>query len=552
MITKSAIEKILDLPDNTPVSSDLMARTVKVTFLDNFKSDNTPEMEVFRDKLRQSLERLNVEMVDAKDAFEFLSLKKVLTRLVRVFIGNTLYVVRYIFNKEQKSYFFPWSGLKYVLQRKKLKKGISAIVFGEVDASRLPIKYVHSFKHNSIVTVLPLPDNLTGAEDFKVHFDTSMRLFAYHATNLVILVGKETAMLYNFNASHPTFSLQEDITPHILEAVLPKIAAPILPCKMEEFSPVEFPFDENRGEAYLQCVNDLVEGSKKFNTTGLYPEGKKIDSLPFRSSFIRWVGKLHLDNRNGMSFGFLARQLPVGPSKLEKVIECSDASLKSACLANKSLGWFFYREDLYVVFNIKDDLLYMKVPEVWVLTQRSGCNKTNMDPEKDVFEMGLKNGRMMFRYPKNKKAVNITYKPSFDTKVILAHAVGNAILSSVFKHIGIQADFVKKLKDAGYAIAHWHGYFHPELLPNGVVQYGFKNPHVACSSPQSAIYALDGKLRHVIQEVSNLGEAYCGDVHVEPHHGTNINYPSLDDLYKYFFHNPKASVLGNTYLNLYN
>jgi hypothetical protein len=165
-----------------------------------------------------------------------------------------------------------------------------------------------SFTESSVITILDLPKDVTSDASFHKHFDTAMEMFAHHMTNIVLAVTDEKWIIYNFNASHPVYKINEDFDQKVLKALIPKIVAPIRPCKFSEFivKKESFdPFDAHHKEATL----DMVESGNLLEKTGLYPEGKKIDSLPFRNSYYRWIGKLHLDNRNGMSYGFLARQV---------------------------------------------------------------------------------------------------------------------------------------------------------------------------------------------------------------------------------------------------
>jgi len=85
------------------------------------------------------------------------------------------------------------------------------------------------------------------------------------------------------------------------------------------------------------------------------------------------------------------------------------------------------------------------------------------------------------------------------------------------------------------------------MVPSGVVVYGRNNPHVSCSSPQSAVYAFDGKINSVFDELSEL-EKFVGDIHIEPHHGINISYPTLVELSTYIISNKDCTDLGNKYL----
>jgi len=254
---------------------------------------------------------------------------------------------------------------------------------------------------------------------------------------------------------------------------------------------------------------------------------------------------MHLDNRNGMSFGFLAKQLPTHLSLVHKENSLPDK------LSNLEFGDSDYiqnKNGIYVKFQIVDDGEHyvMKIPDISVLSQRSGSDKTNIDPENDILKLGLVNGRMLLDTPQG-FGKKITSRPSFDTQVILAHAVGNAMVASISRFFDSASELANNIEEFGMGICHWHGYMHSNHIPVHHSVYGRNNPHVSCSSPQSAIYALDGKLSNFI-EMHNTGKTYVGDIHVEPHHGSNINFTNLIDLAKIFIENPSATELGNKYL----
>ncbi len=248
-----------------------------------------------------------------------------------------------------------------------------------------------------------------------------------------------------------------------------------------------------------------------------------------------------------MSYGFLAKQLPV---ELQLLTPCSQPG------GNKhrpDKDYYTEKGHLYIVLELTSGKYCLRVPPVWVLSLRSGSDKTNINVEKDILLLGLVDGKMYLRTPKGMK-LRADYRPSFDTKVILAHAVGNAIIASILERTGSLEhsgnEFSKRIKIGGAAIAHWHGYIRPDLIPRGWSVHGYNNPHVACSTAQSAIFALSGKLQSFKNLLGNDQEAYHGDVHIEPHHGTNITFTSIYDLATFLLES-NASELGNKYLNGY-
>jgi hypothetical protein len=292
-------------------------------------------------------------------------------------------------------------------------------------------------------------------------------------------------------------------------------------------------------------IKDLSDGANLLEKTKLFPSGKKIDELPFRDNFHKFIGKLHLDNRSGMSFGFISKQLPV---TLNTILTLDETEKKYGSLLSDKDYFRDSQGDIHIIFDIpKRGVFSLKIPDVWVLSLRSGSDKTHFQPDQDLLLLGLSSkGEMWMKFPNGVK-VHEDYKPSFDTKVILAHAVGNAIIASILNYTNPEADFVKQIKLSGISISHWHGYFKEDLVPSNCLIYGFKNLHVACSSPQSALYALGGKLEAFTQ-LSLDGGSHQGDIHVEPHHGINISFPSLVTLAEYLIKNPEASKLGNIYL----
>jgi hypothetical protein len=249
-----------------------------------------------------------------------------------------------------------------------------------------------------------------------------------------------------------------------------------------------------------------------------------------------------------MSYGFLARQFPIVPSRTFSIQEAKE-KYKMYYRADKD--YFRVGKKLFLIIEPPNqEKICFKVPDVWVLTQRSGSNKTRINPDRDLIKMGLVDGVMHLQAPKEFKLTN-DYKTSFDTRVILAHAVGNAIVASMINFFDPHAPFLVQAKKNGFAISHWHGYFNQSLVPSGWHVHGIANPHVSCSSPQSALYAIQGKFS-VFFEAMTKKEKYYGDIHIEPHHGTNIVYSSLREFGDFLLSHPTATTLGNKYLTLYN
>ncbi len=544
MLDQETSQVILGISERVYITPEEMANNMNITFFPYKRKDISPEILNFEEKLREVFGELKVNVVPYEQALNKIPTRKVLKNFIKILINNLSIGVRRIFKLKSSGHYFQLSAVGYLFKDIKIKKGISVIVLGEQEVEHLPMQYIYSFKDNSIITVLDFPSNISERSTFHEHFDTALNLFAKHMTNIVIGVDKEKWLLYNFNASHPVFPIEQDFKKNVLKALVPKIVAPIRPYKLSEFIISRSHFDI-MDSSHKKQVEDLVKGALDFSKTYLYPSGKKIDELPFQNDFYRWIGKLHLDNRNGMSYGFLAVQMPGSVYDLINESEFED-KVGERIVQDQIL----FKHNLYIRVIIPGGTFWMRVPEVWVLSQKSGSDKTKVSPKNDLIKLGLLNGRMYIQTQEG-SIIDNDYKTSFDTQVILAHAVGNAIIATILKHINPRSEFLRRYLKEGISISHWHGYIHPEYIPKGWFIHGIANPHVACSSPQSAIYALQGKLDSFIESLKSNSE-YRGDIHVEPHHGTNICYTSISDLAKYLLDNPAASTLGNSYYYLYN
>ncbi|HRH26815.1 MAG TPA: hypothetical protein PLZ99_01500 [Parcubacteria group bacterium] len=544
MLNQETIQTILGIKEKVYVTPLEMADKMNITFFPYVSKGTSDNVVNFSNKLKETFRELNVNIVPYNESLVKIPISKSVKSVLKILFNNLVYIFRRFLKLPENGHYFNLDSIKYLFKRTKIKKGISVIVLGEQDSKNLPMQYIYSFKDNSVITILDFPKNISDKSTFHEHFDEALKLFAHNMTNIVIGVDSEKWLLYNFNASHPVFSINENFKENVLHALIPKIVAPIRPYTLSEFvvSNNHFSIID---DMYKSQVEDLVKGALIFSKTNLYPAGKKIDDLPFRNNFYRWIGKLHLDNRNGMSYGFLAVQLP---GEIYPLVKEQEFQKKHGNEFDHNFT--FIDENLYIKINLENDNFWLRVPDVWVLSQKSGSDKTHVNPKRDLIKLGLSNGKMYLESQYD-SVIDNDYKTSFDTQVILAHSVGNAIIASVLNHINPESEFVKRYKNFGISISHWHGYIHPEHVQPGWFVHGIANPHVACSSPQSAIYALDGKLKSFSESLKNSME-FKGDIHIEPHHGTNICYTSISDLANYLVNNPQASVLGNSYYYLYN
>ena len=547
MISQEALQKILGIEEKIHMTAEEMADKLNITFFPYHEDKVSEDVRLFGKKLHDVLKKFNANIVPFDQALEIVPVRYMIKRGGRILMHNILALCDRIMRSRDARHFIHARTFGNLLKRRRIKKGISVVALGENKAGALPMDFTSSFTESTVITVLDWPAELSEEAEFHHHFDTAIRLFAYHMTDIVIAVRKDRWLLYNFNAAHPIYTMSDrDIEWAILHSLIPKIVAPIRPLTFSHFTIEKEPTLYTHTD--LQpFVQDFIDSGPFFEERGLYPKGRSIDDLPFRNNFYRWIGKIHLDQRSGMSYGFLALQLP---NALPRVISFSEAKEKYGRYISDEKDYFFIQRRLFLIVELSPgEKVVLLVPSVTVLSQRSGCNKTAIQPETDLLTLGLRDGEMFLGIPKGIKTLR-TFRPSFDTRVILAHAVGNAIIAALLKYCNPSDPFSKQAEEKGVAIAHWHGYFHPKHVPKGWRTHGLSRPHVSCSSPQSALFAIGGKLE-TFRHAFRMGEQYLGDIHIEPHHGTNITFPSLRALAEFLQKNQAATRLGDSYLKLY-
>jgi hypothetical protein len=313
----------------------------------------------------------------------------------------------------------------------------------------------------------------------------------------------------------------DDVAAGIESVLLSKLAAPVIPPKLADFELLAGRFDASRSD-HQPAVSDMLESGVLWRESGLFFYQTELASLQFRNKFYRRLAMAFLDHRSGMSYGFLARQLPLTVSA---ALTESEARERLGKLDWSSRQVHDCAGIWYVSLRVDGQTWIVPVPEVAVLCTRSGCSKTHLNPSRDILRMGLDKGRLTLELPASLD-LHVDCKPSYDSSLILAHALGNALIASVLLRLQPDNRYLQHLLQSGLGIAHWHGYLPPAEYPDGYAVYGASNIPFSCSTPQSAVLALQCKIGAFVRHFERYGD-YVGDLHIEPHHGTNMVGESL-------------------------
>jgi hypothetical protein len=480
IVTSEAMRAMLGIEKTVPLSPDAMAQSLRVTFFPG--GTLTPRLVAFTERLREALLASNVEVIPYEQALS--------------------------------------DG-----RRSKVKEGIVIIAPGELQTGNLPVDHLANLRTNTVMGIVegPCPAEKIAGEQKKLN--SIVEMLAWNIVQVVAYVEEQSWTICTMNGAIircPGYSaFQSDV----FSTLVPKLAAPVVPPHASDFDLHEGVLDLY-SDAYRPYVDDFESAAPLWAETGLMLFHTSLESLAFRSTYYKRVAAAYLDKRSGMSYGFLSRQIAV-PVIPAWEIHARD---KIAGLADlEECGFARVDGRLHVLLEAGEKRFVADVPPVFVLATRSGCDKAHINGHRDLMLLGLSGGSISVLTP---PALNgVDFRPSYDTLTILAHALGNALIGSLTAASEGPSPFAGILSRTGMALAHWHGTVDTALFPTGFALFGNENPPVSCSTHQAAMYTLRGKLEAYARHVGQ-GKTYLGDIHVEPHHGINVTWPSLLGLAK--------------------
>jgi len=491
ILTDAGIRTILGIEKPVPLSSLAMAKKLRVAFCPALTASD--RVRRFSAELREAMREAGVTVMDFEDALD-------------------------------------------PARPGKVREGMVIVAPGDLRNGDLPVDHVANLRTSTLVGIVdgPCPADLAISAQEKLN--SIVRMLAWNIVQVVIYVDDASWTVCTMNGAIIKCGNGTPMGREVFSTLVPKLAAPVVPPHASDFDLHEGTLDISAPE-FAPYVEDFVRSGELWQRSGLLLFHTSMDRLEFRNAFYKRVAAAYLDNRSGMSYGFLARQLP---SPVRRALSRAEAEAALGTLDWDGTGVFRHGHALYAVVQVNGEPLLTEIPDVRVLTTRSGCDKSNLQPMRDLALMELVRGRVVFRTPRGTN-VRVDCRPSYDTLVILAHAVGNAIIANLQARIAPAARFAEWFRLRGMALAHWHGSVDGAGTPEGHYMHGENNPPVSCSTHQSAIYALAGKLSTFARSVADDVD-FSGDIHIEPHHGTNVTGPSLVALAEWALRHTVAPV----------
>lgn len=468
-ISLASLGHLLGISPTTPLATADMCARLRVTFVS--ASQNTPRLQCFTSSLMDACKVLGIRVLDELEACR---------------PDGTF------------------------------KPGVVVIAPGTFNDELLAINRVSTLYNNIIVGIHDEQPPLTEASSPQEKLDRIVGKLAWDMVHLSIYVTEESWTICTMNGGVVRFEGSCPLPSDVLKTLVPKLTAQVVPPKASDLDHQPGALTGRLTEMH-GIVEDFIECSRLWSSNSYLLTHTSRETLEYRSPLYRKIVARYLDQRSGMSYGFFARQLPVSAPRARLLSE-------SSCMLNETepekKPLLSLENKQYVPVLVMNEWFLVEPVPVSVVTTRSGCKKNCLNPETDLLALRLDRGTITLMTPPGLPDTTVS-RPSFDTLTILAHALGNAFISSILQRIRPSWQFPQILARKGASMTHWHGYPEKAIFPDGYFSHGRTNPPVSCSTPQSAAYSLLGKIEALEQALQD-NRNYQGDIHIEPNHGTNI------------------------------
>lgn len=492
-----------------------MAQTLRVTFRPLPTRLPAAPICRFRSALEQTLQQWGVEIVPWEQATKDISYqmklpflpwqKTVTTRAVRADISAVIDVERHP----------SWLGKLKTLAAETLYKLYKHFVWkGQAPSASTITQFIGWAEENirpledptntQVIVLTELDEAFTDPDlpypqKIPLGVNTLIRTFS----EIVVGVSAHRLSILNMNLSDAAFPIDQ-VEDFVLKSLIPKIYVPILPLPLSRFEVSRYnPETSPYAERVVQLGRDLAPMQ-------LLPSGFKIDDVVTRHShrdIVDWMA----NGRTGVSYGFVAYAEPpqyVGPVQLEEQAWDTLSPVEGFPfheLRQNTLG----RRHLKVQLGAAT--VIHQIPDIWVVSSRSGANKTDLNQATDVLRIGLQD-RLLLQLPQAIAPAAGDIKPSYDLYVMVSLALAAAL-------------FAPQLIQDGMPIVHFHGYPSPDWFAPQEYCAGVHNPSVPCGTYESGVFNFLGIHQLVQQHGPEIALASL----IEPDHGTNL--VARDDTY---------------------
>lgn len=485
-----------------------MSERVIVTFKPLPKNYPDTEISAYRERLRNSLLSNGVNVISWEDATtedasygifsKLMGLRSVRRKVNAVIdVKKKLSPLRWLLSKVAENI--------YRIVRKD-SLSVSSILKISGWADDFTVGYLQDPYNTQVITIMSLDpefENQDTTYDEKISI--GLKNLITNMSEIVIGVSRSKFGITNMNLSDSIYTHGE-LDDFVLYSLIPKIYAPIKPPVLTRFSVSEYDPKE------FEYAKKLSALGADLKSTELFPAGSKFSDAIKRLSH-RDVANKILDGRTGVSYGFIALAEPPGYDGDKYIDENMWNSLQEIAGYNPEEVRVASNDRWYVKTLLGDGTVYQQVPDVWIVTSRSGCDKTNLNPDSDIVRIGLVKGKLHLEIPRGVDLGRKDIRPSFDTYVILSQALSSAL-------------YAPSLIEKEMSILHFHGYPDPCWFGASEHHAGARNPSLPCGTVEAALLNYSAVYETATKNGSDI-KLLCL---VESDHGVNVIGPDREYL----------------------
>ncbi|MDF5711067.1 MAG: non-ribosomal peptide synthase [Nostoc sp. S4] len=368
-------------------------------------------------------------------------------------------------------------------------------------------KYIDNPSKTQVIVITNIDhDFINPLIPYKQKINIGLNTLIRNFSEIVIGVSSEQISILNMNLSDSIFTRNE-ISHFVLKSLIPKVFVPIAPLLLSRFEVEQYNPQESTYAA------KLVRLGQELVSTGLFPPGFKLDKVIKRKSH-RDIVSIIINGRTGVSYGFVAY---AEPPQYFGEIEISKNDWKNL-LTVKGFSSNEIRQNdkgrRYVKIKKLEEYIFRQIPDIWLVSSRSGSNKTDLNITEDIIRIGLKE-KLHLQLPKVIRSELVDIKPSYDIYVMLAISLSAAL-------------YTPELIKDGAPIVHFHGYPAFDWFKPNEYCVGVDNPSVPCGTYESGVFNFLGISSLASQQTSNISLVSL----IEPDHGANFIACDLENLVK--------------------
>ena len=502
----SGMPKIKNLVN--PKNPAQMSQRVTVTFKPLPKNYPDIEISAYRERLRNTLLQNGVNVISWEDATtedqsygrfsRLMGLRSVKRKVNAVIdVKKKLSLTRWLLSKIAENI--------YRLARKD-SLSVSSILKISGWADDFTVGYLQDPYNTQVITIMSLDPEFENEDTtYDEKISIGLKNLINNMSEIVIGVSRTNFAIINMNLSDSIYT-HGQLNDFVLYSLIPKIYAPIKPPVLTRFSVSEYDPQE------FEYAKKLSALGADLKSTDHFPAGSKFVDAIKRLSH-RDVANKILDGRTGVSYGFIALAEPPGYDGEKYIDENMWNSLQEIPDYNPDEVKTASNDRWYVKTLLGDRTVYQQVPDIWIVTSRSGCDKTNLNPDSDIVRIGLVKGKLHLEIPRGVDLQRKDIRPSFDTYVIRAQALSSAL-------------YAPCLIEKEMSILHFHGYPDPCWFRMSEHHAGAQNPSLPCGTVEAALLNYSAVYETATQNGSDI-KLLCL---VESDHGVNVLGPDREYL----------------------